>query len=573
MYFDADFSGEQSIQIQFTQEISEKVNRKVLFAARKIEGLKKQFPHLGIKEVVPCYCSVAVYFSSRKKAEKGIKKLTRLLNAFFKDFSLKESEGEFSGKTVEIPVCYENCENSEFSPDLREVAKLTGLSVEEVISLHSSIDYPVYMMGFLPGFPYLGGMNEKLEVPRRSVPRTKIPAGSVAIGGKQTGVYPSDSPGGWQIIGRTPLKLFDINRKPPVLYGIGDRIRFVPVSREEFINIQKSEGKKFFKIDETQNHLKKEKTSLERYVCSSSVTVIDGGFSTTVQDSGTSGFQKIGAGESGAEDWGSYILSNLLCGNRLNESVLETTLKGPVLKFNMPAFFAITGADCSANLDGNPVPINTMCRAEKNSILKCDFCKNGIHSYIAFKGGILVPSVFSSRSTNTKSHTGGFNGRKIAGGDCLALGEVKNKGGNIFSIFYGKYLLWRRNCFSKKSMNQDVLFLECVKGSQFDFFTAEEKESFVSKTFTVSSQKDRMGIRFEGEGICRRSTDIISDSIPFGAVQITSSGMPVVMSKDRQTCGGYAKIAAVRKRSMDLLVQSLPGTKIRFTFNHLNLTE
>ena len=138
-------------------------------------------------------------------------------------------------KIYEIPVCY----GGEYGPDLEFVAKNADISVEEVIKIHSSKDYLIYMLGFLPGFSYLGGLDEKIHTPRLANPRIKIPAGSVGIGGAQTGIYPLESPGGWQLIGKTPVKTYNPDRKVPILFEAGDYIRFVPISQEEFEKIEK----------------------------------------------------------------------------------------------------------------------------------------------------------------------------------------------------------------------------------------------------------------------------------------------------------------------------------------------
>ncbi len=139
-----------------------------------------------------------------------------------------------SARVIKIPVCY--CE--QFGEDLAFVAKHAGMSTDEVIRLHSGTDYLIYMLGFLPGFAYLGGLDKRLVTPRLESPRTLIPQGSVGIGGEQTGIYPIASPGGWQLIGRTPVRPYDAKRQPPILYNAGDYIRFVPISLEEYSRIE-----------------------------------------------------------------------------------------------------------------------------------------------------------------------------------------------------------------------------------------------------------------------------------------------------------------------------------------------
>jgi inhibitor of KinA len=186
-------------------------------------------------ELAPAYTTVTLFYDPIRAIEAGAP-----IDGVFSWFDQQIRAAISTAKTVsalsiptsmvEIPVCYA----SEFAFDLDNVARQAGLVPNEVIDVHSGAEYRVHCVGFTPGFPFLGGLSPKLSTPRRETPRTEIPPGSVGIGGKQTGIYPVKSPGGWNIIGRTPLRLFDPQRNPPVLLRAGDRVRFRPISREQF---------------------------------------------------------------------------------------------------------------------------------------------------------------------------------------------------------------------------------------------------------------------------------------------------------------------------------------------------
>lgn len=176
----------------------------------------------GVTETVPAFASLLVRYDPLCADYDGVSAALRTLAGEL------TAEGAQAGRTVDVPVCY----GGTYGEDLPAVARHAGLSEEEVIRLHSGRTYRIYMLGFLPGFPYLGGLDERLFTPRLPSPRTRIPAGSVGIGGEQTGIYPMESPGGWQLIGRTPLCLFAPGRDLP--YAAGDSIRFVPIDAREF---------------------------------------------------------------------------------------------------------------------------------------------------------------------------------------------------------------------------------------------------------------------------------------------------------------------------------------------------
>lgn len=215
--------GDSAVTVAFSKEMNEETNRKIRYLAAKIEKDKIR----GVSESVPTFCSLTVYFDpfviSRRKLEK---KILNIVSTYTESTADKK-------RVFMIPVCYDG----EFAPDMEDVCAHTGLQREQVIRLHTSRDYLIYMLGFLPGFPYLGGMDERIEAPRLETPRTLIPAGAVGIGGKQTGIYPLASPGGWRLIGRTPIKVYDPDREEPILYKSGDYIRFYPITEEEYKDI------------------------------------------------------------------------------------------------------------------------------------------------------------------------------------------------------------------------------------------------------------------------------------------------------------------------------------------------
>ncbi len=221
--------GDSGLTIEFGNEISEQINRKVCSLGKKI----KESNIRGVVEIVPTFRSLFVTYNPICISYSSLVKKVKALISDNTDSHKKKK------RVIEIPVCY----GGEYGEDLNWVAEHAGLTPKEVIEIHSKPEYLIYMLGFLPGFAYLGGLDKRIYAPRLENPRTRIPAGSVGIGGEQTGIYSLDSPGGWRLIGKTPVKPYDSERDVPILYQAGDYIKFVPITEDEFLKIQEKGGR------------------------------------------------------------------------------------------------------------------------------------------------------------------------------------------------------------------------------------------------------------------------------------------------------------------------------------------
>lgn len=282
--------------------------------------------------------------------------------------------------------------------------------------------------------------------------------------------------------------------------------------------------------------------------------VLKGGMLTTVQDLGRTGYQSQGFGVSGVMDVRSFKIANLLLDNPENEAVLEFTLMGPILEFTSETIIAITGGDFQPRINGKPAKMYTALYMHKGDILDFKGCRTGSRGYIAFSSYLDIPVVMGSRSTNIKCSIGGFKGRRLMEGDYIGF-RVKRR--------YLPYFLSRS--LNLNEFDQEETTLRVIMGPQDNMFTSAGKETFLNSEYTVTSDFDRMGCRLEGPFIAYKTTsDIISDGIAFGSVQVPTHGKPIILLSDRQTTGGYAKIATVISVDIPKLVQRKTDHKVRF---------
>ncbi len=281
------------------------------------------------------------------------------------------------------------------------------------------------------------------------------------------------------------------------------------------------------------------------------IRIISGGMLTTVQDGGRFGHMKSGITVSGAMDLRSYETANRLVGNVNGEAVLEATLIGPTVEFLEDTVFAVAGADLGLQLNGTAIPMYRAHSAKAGDRLSFAARKGGCRAYIAFRGGIAVQPVMGSRATDLKAGIGGHMGRKLQAGDILPLGTAA--GVHFCGIA------------EKEDFSAPLKTLRVVMGPQDDRFTDAGIGAFLRGEYTVTPQSDRMGIRLGGEAVAAKNgSDIITDGICMGAIQIPSDGQPILMMADRQPTGGYAKIANVISADLPLAAQLIPGDRVRF---------
>jgi antagonist of KipI len=535
-------AGDSAVLLELDAVIDPVVNARAVGIAAAVR--ERRLP--GVRDVVPTYRSIAVHFDPLTCDVRAVGDALRAAAA--------APPVAAPGSLVEVPVFY----GGEDGPDLDEVAAFANVPASTVIDRHSGPEYRVFMLGFLPGFAYMGIVDESIAAPRKATPRTRIPSGSVGIAGRQTGVYPRQSPGGWQLIGRTPLEMFDPARQPATLLQAGDRVRFVPLSgiRDSGLG---NRGVVFRSAN---------LEPLTPNPAPRSITVLAPGLFTTVQDAGRWGYQDRGVPVSGAMDRNAQRLANSLVGNAFDAATLEATLLGPELRFEKPAVVAVTGADLDGSIDGKTAPINVAHHVGGGGVLRFGGRRSGTRAYIAVDGGIDSPPVLGSRSTHAISGLGGIEGRSLRAGDRVSLGPPTHLGSTPSNHMWRKPLRFAL----PGDRTTGGARLRAMRGPQ-DYYFDESTLGWLERTrFTVSSRSDRMGYRLALPDSHRTPNleprtpigSMISDATFIGGIQIPPSGEPILLMADRQTTGGYPQIATVITADLPLAGQLAPGDSIEF---------
>ena len=449
---------------------------------------------------------------------------------------------------AEIPVVYDG-------PDLADVARLTGLSPAEVVARHAAAEYRVGWLGFSPGLGYLTGLDPALAaVPRLAEPRVRVPAGSVAIAGGLATVYPTASPGGWRLLGRTSAVLWDADRDPPALLSPGMRVRFRAVDRLPDARPAGPAG------------------GTRPGAAAAAVEVIRPGPLATVQDLGRPGYAHLGVPLSGAADQASLRLANRLAGNPDGAAGLELTLGRAVLRFTEAARVAVTGAPAAvtvtgpggADLSAEPgagidVPAGADLAAEPGAAIdvpagaqvRIGAPATGLRSYVAVRGGIDVPPVLGSRSADVRS---GLGPAPLRPGDLLPVGTaVPSPAGPPAAITRAL------------PGGGQPAELRVIPGPRDDWFVPGALDLLCGDTYVVTPASDRTGLRLDGPALPRaRDEELPSEGLVAGALQVPPGGRPILMLADHPATGGYPVIAVVASADLGLAAQLRPGSKIRF---------
>jgi KipI family sensor histidine kinase inhibitor len=500
---------EGSFLVEFPEGPDAEANRAAIAIASRLSARRPR----GFLDAIPGAKTLFVVFDPRTGDREGL--IRRVRRA-----AEEGAAAPLESRLFRIPVAY----GGESGPDLDVLARDHGLDPEEVARRHAAAEYRVAFLGFSPGFAYLTGLPPELSTPRRESPRARVPAGSVAIGGEYTAVYPAESPGGWRLIGRSPVRLFDPFAAPPALLRPGDRVRFEAIDSDEFARRFAAGGPP--KAPEAGGD--------------PILAAIAPGLFTSVRGGPRHGLGASGVPAGGAMDPGALQRGNAILGNSPGAAALEISLSGPELRVLDDALVCVCGADLDARWNGRIVDLDAPFEVRAGDHIAFGYARRGARAYLCVRNGLVEPRP-------------GEPVRRLARGDVVSRARSVGLGGATSPV-------------APSEIPDTARTVRALPGAQSGFFRAAAAETFFSATWRVSPESDRCGIRLDGPPIeLRRPPDIPPEGTALGAIQVPASGLPIVLGPDRPVTGGYAKIATVVARDWPLLAQAPPGTAIRFT--------
>ncbi len=495
-------------------------------------------PVHGVAELVPAARTILVHYRPWATSAAA---LVRAIAA--RDLSQRVERGS---TLIEIPVRYDG-------EDLAEVAQLLDITPDEVVRRHTGSEYTVAFTGFAPGFGYLSGGHPSLDVPRRRTPRTQIPAGAVGLAGTFSGVYPKASPGGWQIIGTTPVAMWDLDREPPALLQPGYRVRFVDMATLD----GGADAAAASRVDASVRNAARPVEGRSERV-SAALKVKGTGLLTVFQDLGRHGRAGQGVSASGALDQAALKMANRLVGNRSDSAALETVGGGLQLQSQGDSVLAVTGADAALTVrtaDGRqwPAPTHQALALADGDTLCVGQPAAGARCYVAARGGFAVAPVLGSCATDTLA---GIGPAPLAVGD--VLGVLPAPAGAVVGMP-------EQPAPDLPTVDQEVV-LDVVLGPRTDWFTAESVVRLAAQRWQVTPQSNRVGLRLAGEVPLERAVtgELPSEGTVLGALQVPPSGQPILFLADHPLTGGYPVIGAVAPHHLDRAGQVPVGAWLRF---------
>ncbi|GAB2551061.1 5-oxoprolinase/urea amidolyase family protein [Leucobacter ruminantium] len=512
----------------------------------------------GVVDIVPATCTVLVVCDGRE----AVHRVSDAVSGFEPDVAA----GETVGREVTIDVVYDG-------DDLEAVGELTGLGAEGVVAAHTGAAWRAAFGGFAPGFAYLVGGDERLRVPRLDSPRTAVPAGSVAIAGEFSAVYPGESPGGWRLLGRTGERMWDESRDRPALVSPGDSVRFRAV-RERVAaarGASGADGEGSLTLSAgSDDAADTAEAAIAREGSSPALAVVRPGMLTLVQDGGRPGNAALGVTESGALDRAALRAANRAVGNRLDAAGLEHLGGGLVLRAERDTAVAVTGADAEISVttgdgrSGAETSAETREAAAGEEIalragdrLTLGAPQHGLRCYVAVRGGIAGRTVLGSLAHDSLS---GLGTAPLAPGDTIAteaIGEPDPESVNGSGT--------DRDPSPAPAPADLVPVLRFVAGPRDDWFTEGSLAAFAERPWRVTPQSNRIGLRLDGEPLEReREGELPTEGMVRGSIQVPPNGLPVLFLADHPTTGGYPVIGTVVDDDLDRAAQLSPGSEVRF---------
>lgn len=514
-------------------------SRRILVELASLEEAQALFASLvadpvpEVDEIVPAARTLLLRFRTGEAPDRA---------AFAANLRARDLSGETAATTreVEIPILYDG-------EDLGEVSRLTGLPVEEVIERHAARDYAVAFTGFAPGFAYLSGGDPALKVPRRQSPRTRIPPESLAIGGEFSGIYPQASPGGWQILGRSAVKMFDPNREPAILLEPGMRVRF-----------RRLESEAAFEREAAANAA----TPVERPQARPDGTrleILAAPLPALYQDGGRHGLVGQGISVSGALDRASLAEANRLVGNDAGAAALEIVGGGFAFEAKGQAVLALAGAPSGVAIRAAAGHrIEEACgrafAVEAGDRVTLSAPASGARIYLAARGGFHVEPVFGSASTDTLAMIGP---PPVSTGSTLVVRARKG----------GPAVAEPSPSSPALPSADETVTLDLVLGPRTDWFTQEGVTSLLTQEWAVTPRSNRIGLRLNAPVPLARAdpkAELPSEGTVRGSVQVPHEGQPVLFLADHPLTGGYPVIGVVADHHLDLAGQIPIGARIRF---------